>query len=107
MATLHARCGPRATRSLLHHRFLLLTSCTSPALPRLLSLVKLVSRDWFMPPLAAGQICKSQESKLAVLWTVGIFSLNCGPVIMGFVLDFLGPKFTGILGAQQPKLLHL
>ncbi len=44
-------------------------------------------------------ICKSQESKLAVLWTVGIFALNCGPVIMGFVLDFLGPKFTGILGA--------
>jgi len=43
-------------------------------------------------------ICKSQESKLAVLWTVGIFALNCGPVIMGFVLDFLGPKFTGILG---------
>ncbi|GAB4813661.1 hypothetical protein N2152v2_000707 [Parachlorella kessleri] len=43
-------------------------------------------------------ICKSQESKLAVIWTVGIFALNCGPVIMGFVLDFLGPKFTGILG---------
>lgn len=43
-------------------------------------------------------ICKSQESKLALLWTVGIFALNCGPVAMGFVLDYLGPKFSGILG---------
>lgn len=43
-------------------------------------------------------ICKSQESKLALLWTVGIFALNCGPVLMGFVLDYLGPKFTAILG---------
>lgn len=42
--------------------------------------------------------CNSQESHLAVLWTVGIFALNCGPVIMGFVLDYLGPKFTAILG---------
>lgn len=43
-------------------------------------------------------ICKSQESKLALLWTVGIFALNFGPVLMGFVLDYLGPKFTAILG---------
>ena len=43
-------------------------------------------------------ICKSQESKLALLWTLGIFSLNFGPVLMGFVLDYLGPKFTSILG---------
>jgi len=43
-------------------------------------------------------ICKSQESKLALLWTVGIFALNFGPVMMGFVLDYLGPKFTAILG---------
>ncbi|KAL4517173.1 hypothetical protein Ndes2437B_g06781 [Nannochloris sp. 'desiccata'] len=48
--------------------------------------------------LPASEICKSQESKLAVLWTVGIFALNCGPVLMGFVLDYLGPKFTAILG---------
>lgn len=44
------------------------------------------------------QICKSQESMLALIWTVGIFALNCGPVLMGFVLDYLGPKFTAILG---------
>ena len=43
-------------------------------------------------------ICKSQESKLALIWTVGIFALNFGPVVMGFVLDILGPKFTAILG---------
>ena len=48
--------------------------------------------------------CKSQESKLALLWTVGIFALNCGPVIMGFVLDYLGPKFTGILGRPPARL---
>ena len=47
-------------------------------------------------------ICKSQESKLALIWTVGIFALNCGPVVMGFVLDYLGPKFTAILGGNGP-----
>ena len=46
----------------------------------------------------AGELCKSQESALALLWTVGIFALNCGPVLMGFVLDYLGPKFTSIVG---------
>ncbi|RMZ52921.1 hypothetical protein APUTEX25_001040, partial [Auxenochlorella protothecoides] len=44
-------------------------------------------------------LCKSQESKLAVLWTVGIFALNCGPVLVGFVLDYCGPKFTCIVGS--------
>lgn len=48
--------------------------------------------------ITSSEICKSQESKLALLWTVGIFALNFGPVIMGFVLDYLGPKFTSILG---------
>lgn len=51
------------------------------------------------PDLAPNELCKSQESRLAVLWTVGIFALNCGPVIMGFVLDYLGPKVTGAIGA--------
>lgn len=31
---------------------------------------------------------------------MGIFSLNFGPVLMGFVLDYLGPKFTSILGVM-------
>lgn len=48
---------------------------------------------------AGADKCTSQESSLALLWTLGIFTLNCGPVAMGFVLDFLGPKLTGILGA--------
>jgi hypothetical protein len=52
---------------------------------------------------AAGELCKSQESSLAILWTVGIFALNCGPVLMGFVLDYLGPKFTAILGMWGPS----
>lgn len=46
----------------------------------------------------AGEVCTPQESSLQLLWTLGIFTLNCGPVVMGFVLDFLGPKLTGILG---------
>lgn len=50
--------------------------------------------------VGAAELCKSQESHLAVLWTVGIFALNCGPVLMGFVLDYLGPKFTAILGER-------
>jgi hypothetical protein len=50
-----------------------------------------------------GAICKSQESKLALLWTVGIFALNCGPVIMGFLLDYAGPKVTMIVGAATPS----
>ncbi|EFN50524.1 hypothetical protein CHLNCDRAFT_139004 [Chlorella variabilis] len=48
--------------------------------------------------LAEGEVCTPQESSLQLLWTLGIFTLNCGPVVMGFVLDFLGPKLTGILG---------
>lgn len=51
--------------------------------------------------LPAETLCKSQESKLAVLWTVGIFALNCGPVLVGFVLDYCGPKFTCIVGAWE------
>lgn len=42
--------------------------------------------------------CKSQENGLALLWTLGIFALNIGPVPMGFVLDFIGPRYTSILG---------
>ncbi|KAK9804317.1 hypothetical protein WJX72_006375 [[Myrmecia] bisecta] len=42
--------------------------------------------------------CSTQESKLAVLWTIGIFALNFGPVLVGPVLDFVGPKLTTLLG---------
>ena len=47
------------------------------------------------------EFCKSQESALALLWTVGIFALNCGPVVMGLVLDYLGPKLTALIGGQR------
>ena len=43
-------------------------------------------------------LCATQESKLAVLWTVGIFALNFGPVFVGPILDWVGPKLTTILG---------
>lgn len=43
-------------------------------------------------------LCASQESKLAVLWNIGIFALNFGPVIIGPILDYVGPKLTSILG---------
>lgn len=43
-------------------------------------------------------LCPTQESKLAVLWTVGIFALNFGPVFVGPVLDYFGPKLTSVLG---------
>ena len=51
-------------------------------------------------PLAlhADANCTSQDTSLSLVWTLGIFTLNCGPVAMGFVLDYLGPKLTGILG---------
>lgn len=47
--------------------------------------------------------CAWQENKLAVLWTIGVFALNFGPVLVGPVLDWLGPKLTAFLG----KLFHL
>ena len=43
-------------------------------------------------------LCPTQESKLAVLWTIGIFALNFGPVFVGPVLDWVGPKLTTVLG---------
>jgi hypothetical protein len=42
--------------------------------------------------------CAWQESRLAVLWTIGVFALNFGPVIVGPILDYVGPKLTAILG---------
>lgn len=60
---------------------------------------------WSWHPSSAGNTtdtgrisCKSQESELAVLWTLGIFALNFGPVLVGPVLDGLGPKWTAVLG---------
>lgn len=48
--------------------------------------------------------CAWQESQLAVLWTVGVFALNFGPVIVGPVLDYVGPKLTAMLGGPLQPL---
>ena len=51
---------------------------------------------------ALGSRCSWQESKLAVLWNIGVFALNFGPVLVGPVLDWVGPKLTVILGVRPP-----
>lgn len=45
--------------------------------------------------------CAWQESHLAVLWTIGVFALNFGPVVVGPILDYVGPKLTAIFGEHQ------
>lgn len=47
--------------------------------------------------------CAWQESQLAVLWTIGVFALNFGPVLVGPILDYVGPKLTAILGNSMAK----
>ena len=52
--------------------------------------------------------CAQQETRLAVLWTIGVFALNFGPVIVGGVLDWIGPKLTSMLGVlSRPCSLDL
>lgn len=36
-----------------------------------------------------------------MLWTIGVFALNFGPVIVGPVLDYVGPKITAMLGESH------
>ena len=45
----------------------------------------------------SGAVCTAQENSLAVVWTVGVFALNSGPVLVGPALDWLGPKLTLLL----------
>ena len=33
-----------------------------------------------------------------MLWTIGVFALNFGPVFVGPVLDYVGPKLTAMFG---------
>ena len=55
---------------------------------------------------ALGSRCSWQESRLAVLWNIGVFALNFGPVFVGPVLDWVGPKLTAILGARPLLQYH-
>lgn len=36
-----------------------------------------------------------------MLWTIGVFALNFGPVIVGPILDYVGPKLTAMFGEHQ------
>lgn len=36
-----------------------------------------------------------------MLWTIGAFALNFGPVIVGGILDLIGPKLTSIVGKRN------
>ena len=55
---------------------------------------------------ALGSRCSWQESRLAVLWNIGVFALNFGPVFVGPVLDWVGPKLTAILGTRPLLPYH-
>ena len=35
-----------------------------------------------------------------MMWNIGVFALNFGPVLVGPVLDWVGPKLTAMLGAR-------
>ena len=41
-----------------------------------------------------------------MLWTIGVFALNFGPVVVGPILDYVGPKLTAIFGEHQGLLCH-
>lgn len=45
--------------------------------------------------------CSSQDTKLAVIWTTGVFAVNFGSVLGGPSLDYLGPRVTCTVGALQ------
>ena len=49
-------------------------------------------------PALPSASCAARDTRLAVVWTVGAFALNSGPVAVGPVLDWLGPKLTTALG---------
>ena len=51
--------------------------------------------------------CAWQESHLAVLWTIGVFALNFGPVVVGPILDYVGPKLTAMFGKHQGLHYHV
>jgi hypothetical protein len=48
--------------------------------------------------------CSSQDTKLAVIWTTGVFATNFSSVLGGPSLDYFGPRVTAALGALQATI---
>lgn len=48
--------------------------------------------------------CASQDTRLAVIWTTGVFAVNFGSVLGGPFLDYLGPRATCTAGALQASV---
>lgn len=48
--------------------------------------------------------CSSQDTRLAVVWTAGVFAVNFGSVLGGPSLDYLGPRVTCTAGALQASV---
>ena len=44
--------------------------------------------------MAVGGICKAQESKLTLVYTLGVFAVNFGPAVVGPILDAFGPRLV-------------
>jgi hypothetical protein len=46
-----------------------------------------------------GSKCKSQDTKLAIVWIVGTLAANFAPAVAGPALDVLGPRIVAVVGA--------
>ncbi|KAK9812965.1 hypothetical protein WJX72_006572 [[Myrmecia] bisecta] len=44
------------------------------------------------------ETCKSQETKLALIFVLGAFAVNFGPLIVGPILDRIGPRIMSAVG---------
>jgi len=42
--------------------------------------------------------CRPQENRLTLIYTLGLFAVNFGPVPVGPVLDIWGPRLVSVLG---------
>lgn len=50
--------------------------------------------------------CKSQESKLTLIYTLGVFSVNFGQALVGPFLDALGPRLVRTWNLTRGLLLR-
>jgi len=42
--------------------------------------------------------CRPQENRLTLIYTLGLFAVNFGPVPVGPILDIWGPRLVSVLG---------